>query len=301
MARSPSEPAENQHASALLRERVRAVFRHLPKGLAGHQESVHQMRVAGRRLRIALPLLAVRADGRRTRQALRLLRELTRAAGRSRDLDVSLRLFEEGLSLPTPEQLILRRRLRAARSRSRARMAEALMDLDIARLRRHLRRIVARGADHLFSVFLRLREKREAEGAALIQGFQTLGERFDPVALHSLRRRARRLRYAAELSDALRDDVSRAPALFKRFQEDIGAVHDRVVLAAWLQRQTQAATGRGQVALAEEARNRQASLLAAGRAFHRAFLEHQPAAAAEEALAVMRRSPVPLLVGGTSA
>ncbi len=43
--------------TALLRDRVKRVFRELPGALAGEEEAVHQVRVAGRRLRVALPLL----------------------------------------------------------------------------------------------------------------------------------------------------------------------------------------------------------------------------------------------------
>ena len=59
---------------------MRGVFRHLPKGLAGDEEAIHQMRIAGRRLRVALPLVARKPDGRRVKRALGVLRELTRTA-----------------------------------------------------------------------------------------------------------------------------------------------------------------------------------------------------------------------------
>ncbi len=136
--------------TALLRERVRAVFRHLPKGLAGDEEAIHQMRVAGRRLRVALPLLAKKPEGRRVQRALRVLRALTRTAGASRDLDVSIELLAERLRSVAPldaEQRRLRSRLRGVRAYSRTRMAEALMDLEIARLRRDLRAVLGSGAE----------------------------------------------------------------------------------------------------------------------------------------------------------
>ncbi|PYQ20034.1 MAG: hypothetical protein DMF81_19925, partial [Acidobacteria bacterium] len=79
----------------MLKDRIRALFRQLPKALTGDEESIHQMRVAGRRLRVALPLLARKPHGRRVRRARRILRQLTRAGGTSRDMDVSLSLFEE--------------------------------------------------------------------------------------------------------------------------------------------------------------------------------------------------------------
>ncbi|HSD27332.1 MAG TPA: CHAD domain-containing protein, partial [Vicinamibacteria bacterium] len=167
------DPTERQ-IDDLLRQRIRGVFRHLPKGLGGDEEAIHQMRVAGRRLRVALPLLARRPDGRRVRRALRVLRTLTRTAGQSRDLDVSLDLLKDrlrSLDAPTREQAVLRTRLVAARYRSRTRMAEALMDLDIARLRRDLRVVLARKGDAVFAVKVRLRAVRDEQGEALIEGF----------------------------------------------------------------------------------------------------------------------------------
>ena len=138
VAPDPS-PTPADRASPLLRERVRAVFKQLPKGLAGDEEAIHQMRVAGRRLRVALPLLArkprgqagearparpPRADPRRRREP-RPRRE-PRAPGGAP--------ARAGRRLVGGAGAGLRRRLRtAARRAAAARMAEALMDLEIAR------------------------------------------------------------------------------------------------------------------------------------------------------------------------
>ena len=62
-----------------------------------------------------------------------------------------------------------------------------------------------------------------------------------PEALHALRRRARRLRYAAEIEDTVRGDDTRAPSLWKRLQDSIGVIHDHHVLASWLEEQARAA------------------------------------------------------------
>src|SRR5262245_48114862 len=95
-----SPPPRDGGARRLLRAKVREVFRHLPKALSGDAEAVHQMRVAARRLRVALPLLSLRPDGRRVRRAVTLLRDLTRAAGASRDLDVMLEIVTAALPRP---------------------------------------------------------------------------------------------------------------------------------------------------------------------------------------------------------
>lgn len=292
---SDSPAAPTDRASALLRERVRAVFKRLPKGLAGNEEAVHQMRVAGRRLRVAIPLLARKPEGKRARRAVRVLRELTRAAGSSRDLDVCLDLLNAHLretgAAPSRETIALRRRLRTARSRSRAQMAEALLDLEIARLRRDLRKILARKADGLFGILGRIRATRSEEGRGLLAGFRGLGDRYDPEALHALRRQARRLRYAAEVHDLLmRDEPSAAPALFKSLQEQIGALHDVHVLAGWLAAQARAATERGQTAQTEAAAALQAAFEGKARDIHRALLEAEPSEIASRALLALGRN-----------
>jgi CHAD domain-containing protein len=279
----------------LLRQRIRAVFRHLPKGLAGDEDAIHQMRVAGRRLRAVLPLLARKPEGRRVQRALRVLRDLARTAGASRDLDVGVELLAEQLHSMAPldaEQRLLRTRLRAARARSRTRMAEALMDLEIARLRRDLRAVLAKGGEDAFSVRVRLRDLHDEQGEALLKGFESLGTHFDPEALHALRRRARRLRYAAEVGDVVRGGAqSKAPALWKSLQGRIGQIHDHHVLAGWLDAQATVADRRGQTALAGAARALSAWAVDAAGTFHRQLLASRPLEIVTQALEAMGRRP----------
>lgn len=251
------------------------------------------MRIAGRRLRVSLPLVARKPEGRRVKRALGVLRQLTRTAGASRDLDVGLELYKErlqDLERPTSEQLLLRRRLGAHRSRSRSRMAEALMDLEIAGLRRDLRVITARKAEGVFTILARVRDLRDSLGAALLAELEEIGDRLDPAALHVLRRRARRLRYASELSDAIRGEDSGAPALWKQLQDRIGALHDRHVLAGWLQAQSDAAGARGQGALQAVARTEHAFFVAETRRLHQQLLESRPVDLAGHALDAMGRT-----------
>jgi len=91
----------DDRASLLLEDRVKRVFRELPGAVAGQEEPVHQVRVAGRRLRVSLPLLARKGQGRRVRRALKVLRQLTRTLGEGRDVDVILGLFEDRLATRT--------------------------------------------------------------------------------------------------------------------------------------------------------------------------------------------------------
>jgi CHAD domain-containing protein len=277
----------------LLKDRVRALFRQLPPALAGDEEAIHQMRVAGRRLRVALPLLARKPNGRRVRRARRILRELTRAAGTSRDLDVGFGLFEARLkerAQTDAERRLLRQRLRSARRRSRLRMAEALMDIDIARVRRDLRVVMSRRGDLVFTALLRLREARDLRGTAILEALDTLGDAFEPAALHRLRIRLRRLRYAAELAEKLTGQTTEAPGLFRQLQDALGEVRDAFVVASWFGRQAAAAAGRGQVALAAAAREEEAFFLERSHEHHRAFLALSPAATVRHGLEAMGAS-----------
>jgi len=281
------------HATPLLKERVRALFRQLPPALAGDAEAIHQMRVAGRRLRVALPLLGRKPHGRRVRRARKVLRELTRSAGTSRDLDVGVALFERRLEERgelDADRRTLRQRLRSARARSRTRMAEALMDIDIARLRRNLRVVVSRRAELVFTALLRLRDARDSRGSAILQALDAVGDRFDPAALHRLRIRLRRLRYAAELAEKLTGQSTEAPALFRQLQDALGHVRDAHVLSAWMGRQASAAVVRGQATLAAAAREEEAFFLEKSHEQHRLFLALSPAATVRRGLEAMGAS-----------
>jgi CHAD domain-containing protein len=270
-----------------LKERVRRLFREFPGALAGEEEPVHQVRVASRRLRVALPLLASKARGRRVKRARAILGELTRAAGTGRDLDVLVRLFERrlaGLDTPSTEQREILRRLRVARNRSRSHLADGILDLDIDRLRRDLRRIRARGPADATTILERIREEQEQDGRELLEGLAAVGGRYDPETLHALRRQIRRLRYTAEVDDAVRSGESGASTAWKKLQDAIGALHDAHVLAVWLDELARRASARGQRSLAAAARTERTVFEDEGRRLHRELLRTRPTEIVVQAL-----------------
>jgi len=263
------------------------VFRELPGALSGEEEPVHQVRVAGRRLRVALPLLSWKGRGRRLRRADRVLRDLTRAAGSGRDLDVQVALYEEHLGQlkkVSSEQRKLLRRMKAARSRSRRTLAAGILELDIDRLRRRLRRIRSRGSADTETVLARTRVATEQEGAVLLEGFAAVGDRYDPEALHALRRRVRWLRYTAEVQEALGDGKAKASALWKKLQDAIGNLHDAHVLATWFAREKERASSRGETFLAATAEAERAAFEARGHRLHETLLHTGPERLAGQAL-----------------
>jgi CHAD domain-containing protein len=271
----------------LLKQKMRGLFRHLPKALAGDEEAVHQMRVSGRRLRIALLVLARKPEGKRARRAQAALRALIRAAGTGRDLDVGVALLDSTPSeTPTADRALVRRRLRDARSRSRHRMAEALLDVDIAGLRRDLRRIADRGTADMVTVLDRIEALGDRLGGSIVAGLERAQASFEPEGLHHVRRQARRLRYAAEINDLLRGSPSAAPGLLKDIQERIGALHDNHVFAAWLSALASRRRG-GSDALDAEARILSELFESRSRASHRELLDSGPAAVVAAALVAM--------------
>lgn len=274
----------------LLKDRVRRVFRHLVKALAGDEEALHQLRVWGRRLRVTLPVLARKPHGKRVRRSLKILRQVTRSAGGSRDLDVMVGLLDEhmkGLRVHPPALKLLRRRLLDARARSRRQMAEGMLDLEIARLRRDLRAIVSRRAEPLFTVLLRLRQAREGQGAELLAALLRLQDAFEPEALHRLRILVRRMRYLAEALDYARGQESEAPALFKQLQDGLGLVRDNYLVSVWAMAQATRAASRGQEELSAEAAALAAHFLARSREAHAELIRSQPADLVGQALTVM--------------
>jgi CHAD domain-containing protein len=273
---------------------MRRVFEQLPGTLVGDQQAVHQMRVAGRRLRVSLSILAPKPASRRVKRALVVLRELVQAAGRGRELDVCLELLKarlRSLGPASPERRLLRGRLAGAIRRSRKRMADAVLDIEIARLRRDLRSVAESGSADAFAVFARLCETRDALGGAVVAGLEVLGNRFDPEALHRLRRQARRLRYAAEVSRALTGHHSDAPAAFKDLQERLGAINDNYVLGDWLSKAAARARARGAAALAAEGGSLAAWFDAQSRRHHRALLACGPVQVVKRALEAMGSAP----------
>ncbi len=247
--RRPADPL----ASVLARQR-KELWARLPAALGGQGEPLHQLRVACRRLRLTLALLVSTSNGRRVRRARRTLRRLGRAAGPTRDLGVALVVLEEHLRQavsPPPAGPVLRRRLRAALTRSRSSMSAAVLELDLARLRRDLGATVS-------SLHLRREEVRPLIGARLRQEGEGLmaalgGLRgIDVDALHGLRRRVRRLRYLAELTEEVLDVSGSGASRFKELQERLGLIRDTWLAAHWLKEQAERARRRGEADVARD-------------------------------------------------
>jgi CHAD domain-containing protein len=247
--RGPSGPT----ARRLLERRMREMFRVYPKALVGDVDAVHDLRVAARRLRTALTLLAQNPEGRRARRADRALRDLARAAGRGRDLDVGLAILTAAPSMPDEGNRRLRRALSASRSRGRVLSREALLDGDLARARRDLRALAAGTRVDPAAFSERIAALRQREEAILSDALRTESGPPTPESLHVARRAARRLRYAAEVSSLFDGGDPSAADRWRTLQTSLGEIQDRHVLSLWLGSRAHRAEAAGDLALATAA------------------------------------------------
>jgi CHAD domain-containing protein len=278
---------------ALIKEKARLLSHHFAQAFSGDEEAVHQLRVEGRRLRVAVALVSHNPEGRRTKRIRRLLQGLIRTAGASRDLDVLFEIYDQHIKqIParTPEQTCLRRRLADARRRGRLHMVDGLLDLPICQLRADLRELAARGGSPIPVVDERIQALAFREGKVLAEGFASLGARLDPEALHGLRRRVRRLRYGVEVAQAIVDDENKgAIKPWKTLQDLIGTIHDHAVLAEWLQKQATGDRRRGKRRLAAAALAEAAWARATMVGLHDHFVASRPGAIVARGLSLIER------------
>src|SRR5688572_7821543 len=81
--------------AAVIAKRHQALRSHLRPAREGDVEGVHQARVASRRLRETIPVLGTGLDDVRLKPVRRRLRDLTRALGPVRELDVALEMLDD--------------------------------------------------------------------------------------------------------------------------------------------------------------------------------------------------------------
>lgn len=120
----------------LMRQRLATLSRWLPAARNGHVRSLHQARVATRRLREALPLVASKP---RRRRLERVVRQIRRALGPVRELDVALQMLDDlraSKQAPTTAISELKRVILDERGRLHAEMLRRLERCDIPKLRK---------------------------------------------------------------------------------------------------------------------------------------------------------------------
>jgi CHAD domain-containing protein len=225
-------------AEYLIRQRVAALRRALPAAKDGDVKSLHQARVATRRLRAALVLRA----GRKAEKVARSVRRLTRLLGPARELDVSLLILDElERDGDVPRTAIDRLRVSIAgeRRRLQEQVRERIDEFDIQKVRKLAIAVARRGSSektprNAEAVAL-ARDRTARRARRLAAAIEHAAGLYLPDRLHDVRIAIKKLRYTLELDSAPRVGRSRNTAslrTLKTMQDLLGRMHDLEVLIA---------------------------------------------------------------------
>lgn len=275
----PQGPPARHDLASLVTRRHDALRAQAGEAHDGKVDAVHQARVASRRLREVVPVLGRGLDEVRLKPLRRDLRDLTRALGPVRELDVAIGMVEElPAEGPDAERLaeawrdhLERRRLGPARALRKAlatgprgeldRALEAFaaartVSLDESWREGLTRRLIARAQD--------LRDHIERTGTA-----------YHPEPLHEVRIAIKKLRYVLEITgEAGLARVLRPLRTLKTAQESLGHLHDLDVLITSLLSVPGTAPGKD---LQHAAASAVAMIEAASRVLHRRYLRNRAA------------------------
>ena len=226
-------------AENLIRQRVTALGRVLPAAGKGDVHSLHQARVASRRIRAALPLVAT---GKKADKLARSVRKLTQALGPVRELDVELEILDElDGSADVPRSAVHRMRVAIGDERRtlHSELKERLDSFDLGKLRkravsaaRKQEEKAPHGARDPKRVdAARHRATRRAE--RVVTAIDEAAGLYLPDRLHTLRIAVKKLRYTLELEPGA--GAARGAArlrTLKTAQDLLGRMHDLEVLIA---------------------------------------------------------------------
>jgi CHAD domain-containing protein len=225
----------------LLKQRLTTMLDAMPAAQAGDTRSVHQARVATRRLREALPVLRASLDDAALARAQRQIRKMTRALGPVRELDVSLAHLDEmaARNLVSPRAMgRVRQALARERLARRRDMLSAITPGRLERLRHRLGQVSSGPVATQTAETLDEASKQVAKRARrLAAAVERAGGLYLPDRLHAVRVAAKKLRYALEIERELKRSKSTARVTqLKRMQDLLGRMHDFDILIDWTRR-----------------------------------------------------------------
>jgi CHAD domain-containing protein len=233
----------------LWRKRLHELSTVWPDFVSGRTGGLHKTRVASRRIREALPIVAVAAPPAKVRKLRRKMRAITRALGPIRELDVELDILDDTSKtegVPGRALEMVRRETASRRQALRAELANHAPVGDLKKLLRKLERVCDIGVKEKESDAKEAKGKRrkaagkiEAQwrgvlatrlmrrAKSMTTALEHAGPVYSPERLHDVRISTKKLRYALEIArDA---GVIAAPPLvriLKRNQERLGHLHD---------------------------------------------------------------------------
>jgi CHAD domain-containing protein len=225
----------------LVQQRLQALAEMLPGAEVGDVHAVHQARVATRRVREALPLVASPAKGRKLKRAMR---RLTRSLGPVRELDVALQMLDElAESRDVPRTAIncLRQAVRDERNRLQRHLIKAVARCDFQKLgkralaaaRKHDAAAAREGPSGRARQLAEARLRAAGRAERVRDAIDNAAMIYLPDRLHEVRIAVKKLRYSMEIVREL--SGSRAMArinTLKASQDLLGRMHDVEVLIA---------------------------------------------------------------------
>lgn len=224
----------------VVRQHLRELATNLPAATAGDVTALHQARVASRRMREALPLVAA---GDRARKLERQMRRITRALGPVRELDVVLLVLDElEKGGDVSKQAVSRLRQVVSRERSllHADMRRRLQRCNLDKMEKRAISAVRksggglrRGARRDPSRVGRARQRAAQRADGLRIAIENAAGLYLPDRLHDVRIAVKKLRYSLELVRELSGSraMSRIRNL-RKAQDLLGRMHDLEVLIA---------------------------------------------------------------------
>ncbi|MEP6917459.1 MAG: CHAD domain-containing protein [Acidobacteriota bacterium] len=220
-----------RRTSLLLERLARALDRQLPAAIAGDDKGVHHARVASRRLREAVPVLATGLPGHHGAKARRKIRRLTCALGTVRELDVTLSILDELAHSETSFRTAVedvRTFVVAERDGRRTEMLHRLERVDAAKLGRRLASVSAALKEAVDEPWRKaLSARLLTRGRRLGAAIDAAGHLYDPERLHAVRVAAKKLRYGLELAaDSGTRQAAPLVRQIKKAQDMLGRLHD---------------------------------------------------------------------------
>lgn len=225
----------------LLKQRLHTLLEAMPAAQSGDVRSVHQARVATRRLREALPVLRKSLDAHMIDRARLHVKRMTRALGPVRELDVALLHLDEfahrGVASDRAIQR-MRQALTEERLKRRREMLAAITPGKVERLRRELSAVGSGpevgGRPPAIREAMRQVERRARR---LADAIENAGSLYVAERLHLVRIAAKKLRYAMEIERELkRSRVTARIRQLKTLQDLLGRIHDLHMLADYSRR-----------------------------------------------------------------
>ena len=228
-------PVARERAVHLLRRRIRVLRRHVVRARAEDPDGIHDLRVASRRLRVALKETSQVFPKRQTAQCAARIRDITRLLGVARELDVCIALLEkerEALQ-GAPRQAATHavRYMRRLRKKTSPQVAEAVALIESSALKESFKQVFENASSPKTCLLDRAVKSITRQRDRLRAAYRDWRRGHTEAELHNIRIGLKKLRYACEVYDEVYGKpLSAYLKRLKEMQEALGAWNDYRVL-----------------------------------------------------------------------